>query len=85
MVLLLSTVIVILLMIIAVQFYLRTKMNKELQQIQKKLSDIIEDGTAEKVLIQTNQQKIRLFLIQIKAHTVIPSFFSSAEILFRVL
>ena len=65
MILLLSMVIVILLMIIAFQFYLRTKMNKELHQIQKKLSEIIEDGTAEKVLIQTNQQTIRLFLIQI--------------------
>ena len=65
MVLLLSMVIVILLMIIAVQFYLRTKMNKELHHIQKKLSNIIGDGTAEKVLMQTNQQTIRLFLIQI--------------------
>ena len=37
----------------------------DLNEIRKKLSDVIEQETAEKVLLQTDQQTIKLFLIQI--------------------
>ena len=65
MVLLLSIIIVVLLVIIAAQSYFRRKMNRGLKEIQKKLSDIIEQKSTEKVLIQTDQKTIKLFLIQI--------------------
>ncbi|MEH7237744.1 sensor histidine kinase [Bacillus sp. JJ1562] len=65
MVLLLSTIIVILLVIVAVQSYSRRKMNRDLNDIQNKLTDIIEQKTTEKVLIQTEQKTIKQFLIQI--------------------
>ena len=65
MVLLLSIVIVVLLVIIGVQSYFRRKMDRDLNEIRKKLSDVIENATAEKVLMQTDQQTIKLFLIQI--------------------
>ncbi|MBS4219588.1 sensor histidine kinase [Bacillus sp. FJAT-49711] len=65
MVLLLSIIIIVLLVIIVVQSYFRRKMKRELIEIQKKLSDIIEQKTTEKVLIQTDQKTIKLFLIQI--------------------
>ncbi|WP_440603691.1 sensor histidine kinase [Bacillus sp. GB_SG_008] len=65
MALLLSVIIVILLVIIGVQSYFRRKMNRDLNEIRNKLSYIIEQETAEKVLIQTDQKTIKLFLIQI--------------------
>ncbi|USK31957.1 sensor histidine kinase [Bacillus sp. F19] len=65
MALLLSIIIVVLLVIIGVQSYFRRKMNRDLNEIRNKLSDIIEQETAEKVLIQTDQKTIKLFLIQI--------------------
>ena len=65
MVLLLSIVIVVLLVIIGVQSYFRRKMDRDLNEIRKKLSDVIDNATAEKVLMQTDQQTIKLFLIQI--------------------
>ena len=65
MVFLLSIIIVVLLVIIAAQSYFRRKMNRGLKEIQKKLSDIIEQKSTEKVLIQTDQKTIKLFLIQI--------------------
>ncbi|RDU38704.1 two-component sensor histidine kinase [Neobacillus piezotolerans] len=65
MVLLLSTIIVVLLLIIGVQFYFRRNMKRDLNEIQKKLFDIIEQKTTEKVLIQTDQKVTKQFLIQI--------------------
>ncbi|MBD7964803.1 sensor histidine kinase [Fictibacillus norfolkensis] len=62
---LLSSIIVVSLMIIATQSYFRRKMNRDLIEIRNKLSDIIEQETTEKVLIQTDQKTIKLFLIQI--------------------
>ncbi|WP_316568870.1 sensor histidine kinase [Neobacillus sp. YIM B06451] len=64
MTLLLSIIIIVLLFIIAVQSYSRRKMNRSLNEIQKKLSDIFEQKTTEKVLIQTDHQTIKQFLIQ---------------------
>lgn len=65
MVLLLSFIIVVLLVIIGAQSYFRRKMYRELNEIRDKLSDIIEQETTEKVLLQTDQKTIKLFLIQI--------------------
>ena len=65
MVFILSMIIVILLTVIGFQFYLRRKMNKYLMEMLNQLSDIIDKETAEKVLMQTDQKTIKLFLIQI--------------------
>ena len=65
MVFILSMIIVILLTVIGLQFYLRRKMNKHLKEMLNQLSDIIDKETAEKVLMQTDQITIKLFLIQI--------------------
>lgn len=65
MVFILSMIIVILLTVIGLQFYSRRKMNKHLTKMSNKLSNIIDKETAEKVLMQTDQITIKLFLIQI--------------------
>lgn len=61
----LSLIIVVLLVIIGAQSYFKRKMNRELNEIQNKLSEIIDQETAEKVLLQTDQKNIKRFLIQI--------------------
>ena len=64
MVFILSMIIVILLTVIGLQFYLRRKMNKHLKEMLNQLSDIIDKETAEKVLMQTDQITIKLFLFK---------------------
>ncbi|AXI09273.1 two-component sensor histidine kinase [Oceanobacillus zhaokaii] len=65
MVLLLSIIIVVSFVIIGVQYYFRRKLDRDLNDIRNKLSDIIDQKTTEKVLLQTNQKNIKQFLIQI--------------------
>jgi signal transduction histidine kinase len=65
MTLFLSIIIVILLIVIGIQYYSRRKMNQELTYIFKKLLDIVEQESSEKVLLQTNLKTIQLFLIEI--------------------
>ena len=57
--------IVVLLVIISLQSYLSWKMARDLTNIRRQLSDVIEHRTAEKVLIQTDQKTVKQFLIQI--------------------
>lgn len=65
MIILLNIMIVILLVIIGAQFYFSRKINRGLKEIQNKISDIIDQKTTEKVLLQTDQKNIKLILIQI--------------------
>ncbi|WP_010096364.1 histidine kinase dimerization/phospho-acceptor domain-containing protein [Ornithinibacillus scapharcae] len=60
-----SGIFLILLMIILIQTYEKRKMIRDMNEIQEKLSDIIEQKTTEKVLIQTEQKAIQQFLIQV--------------------
>jgi signal transduction histidine kinase len=65
MVLALIVMLIFLLVVIAIQYISRKKINKELHEISEKLAEIIEHKTAEKVLLQTDQYSIQLLLIQI--------------------
>ncbi|MGP4080674.1 sensor histidine kinase [Pseudalkalibacillus sp. R45] len=62
---LLIAIIIILLFVVARQHLSIRKTNSELHQMRDKLADIIEEETAEKVLLQTNHQPIQQMLIQI--------------------
>ncbi len=90
MALLLSVIIVVLLVIIAAQSYFRRKMNREPNEIRNKLSDIIDQETTEKVLLQTEQKNIKQFLIQINRHLdynqqVIADYLKTKESLRKML
>ncbi|WP_174613704.1 sensor histidine kinase [Virgibacillus ihumii] len=54
-----------LLLVIGLQFFSRQKTNRELYEIRDKLSRIIEQETAEKVFMQTNQHAAQQLLIQV--------------------
>ncbi|MEK3979745.1 sensor histidine kinase [Psychrobacillus sp. FSL K6-2836] len=58
-------IIIFLLILNGLQYFFRAKMNKSLKEIHEKLSDIIKNESAEKVLIQTDQEAVKLVLIQI--------------------
>ena len=62
---LLILMIIILLGAVLIQFNSKRKMKKDLQVIQEKMTDIIDQGTSEKLLFQTEEAVIRQFLIQI--------------------
>ncbi len=62
---LLSAMIIILLFVIGLQYFLRRKTNRELNEICDKLALIIEQETAEKVFIQTNRYEVQQMLIQV--------------------
>lgn len=61
----LCTVIAVLLLMNIWQYVSRKRWNQSIHQITNKISDIIEHQTAEKVLLQTDQQAIQHVLIQI--------------------
>ncbi|KOR90689.1 sensor histidine kinase [Paenibacillus solani] len=61
----LCAVIAVLLLMNIWQYVSRRGWNQNIQQITNKISDIIEHQTAEKVLLQTDQQAIQHVLIQI--------------------
>jgi signal transduction histidine kinase len=62
---LLIVIIIVLLFIIGWQYLSKRKINRELNQISDDLALIIEQGTANKVFIQTNQQSVQQMLIQV--------------------
>lgn len=61
----LIAVIIILLFVIGLQYSIKRKTNRELFDICDKLARIIEQETAEKVLIQTDQHVVQRMLIQV--------------------
>ncbi|MET3321084.1 UNVERIFIED_ORG: signal transduction histidine kinase [Peribacillus simplex] len=61
----LSVIIIILVAMNGLQYFSRNRINKNLNEISEKLTDIIEHKTAEKMLLQTDQHSIQLLLIQI--------------------
>ncbi|WP_449621180.1 sensor histidine kinase [Robertmurraya sp. Marseille-Q9965] len=61
----LIVIVVVLLILNVLQFLSRRNVNKELNEIQGKLTNIIENGTSEKLLYQTANHTIQRFLIQI--------------------
>lgn len=65
MILVLSVIVVVLVIINALQYFSRRKLNQELQEISEKVADILKQASSEKVLIQTDQKSIQLILIQI--------------------
>jgi len=65
MVFFLTSMIVALMIVIVWQWFSRRKLNQNLLEITGKISNIIEQETAEKVLVPTGQDTIRQLLIQI--------------------
>lgn len=65
MIVILTVLIIILIVMNGWQYYSRKKTNQHIDEISKKLTNIIEHKTSEKVLLQTNQHAIQLLLIQI--------------------
>jgi signal transduction histidine kinase len=63
--LILSMIIVLLLIVVGIQYYSRRKLDQELSYILKKLSDIVEQESSEKVLLQTDRKTIQHFLIEV--------------------
>lgn len=65
MILALSVIIILLVVMNGLQYFSRKRINKNVNEISEKLTDIIEHKTAEKMLLQTDQHSIQLLLIQI--------------------
>ncbi|WP_102272506.1 sensor histidine kinase [Cytobacillus massiliigabonensis] len=61
----LSAIIIVLVVINGWLFFSRRKINKDINEISDKLTEIIQQETAEKVLLQTDEHFIQLLLIQI--------------------
>jgi signal transduction histidine kinase len=62
---LLIAIIIVLLFIIGWQYLSKRKVDRELNQISDDLALIIEQGTANKVFMQTSQQSVQQMLIQV--------------------
>ncbi|MCZ8534602.1 sensor histidine kinase [Psychrobacillus psychrodurans] len=58
-------IIIFLLILNGLQYFLRVKMEKNLKEIHTRLSDIIINESAEKVLLQTDQEAVQLVLNQV--------------------
>ncbi|MER2170277.1 MAG: ATP-binding protein [Psychrobacillus psychrodurans] len=58
-------IIIFLIILNGLQYFLRVKMKKNLKEIHTRLSDIIINESAEKVLLQTDQESVQLVLNQI--------------------
>lgn len=58
-------IIIFLIILNGLQYFLRVKMKKNLKEIHTRLSDIIINESAEKVLLQTDQEAVQLVLNQI--------------------
>ncbi|CAM3373408.1 sensor histidine kinase [Marinicrinis lubricantis] len=65
MIIILCSIIGVLILINVWQYFARRRLYRNINEITNKMSDIIEHETAEKVLVQTDQQAIQLLLIQI--------------------
>ncbi|GIP31710.1 sensor histidine kinase KdpD [Paenibacillus sp. J2TS4] len=65
MVLVFGLIVIVLVVINVLQYLSRRKLNQDLQGIIEKVADILEQASAEKVFIQTDQKNIQLLLIQI--------------------
>src|SRR5690625_1367385 len=62
---LLIAMIIILLFVIALQYFVRRKTNHQLKEMGEKLFQIIEQRTDEKVFVQTTQHDVQQLLIQV--------------------
>ncbi|MFS0673462.1 ATP-binding protein [Ornithinibacillus sp. 179-J 7C1 HS] len=62
---LLIVILIALLILNGWQFFSRRKLKRELDEIHHSLAHIVENGTSQKLLLQTDQQIVQRFLVQI--------------------